>query len=917
MKHADGSLTDAQFRAELERCIYCEEKPCQEACPADCSPADFIMAARVGEKSDLRRSAAMIMSANPLGWVCGVVCPDYFCMKACSRRTFDRAIEIPAVQATVVQKANEVGMAKFKCAKPNGKIVGIIGAGPAGFGAASVLAQRGYQVTVYEQQRRLGGAMNLIPDFRLNKRVVRADIEFLKSLGDVEFKTGVSATVAAGILPAVEPGFQPGGKSVARSPRVKLLCVRPRSKTPAATTFDAVIVCAGLSEPIKLNIPGEELALSWEAFLENQKKLKLKGRIVAVLGGGAVAADCATTARRLGAASVELVYRRRQQDMPLTQYERDLLLEHGVEITSCSKPLAIVHEGKRVTGLRIARMTLPAGKESRPENFVVSKKESPIFREFDLVISAIGSKPKLPVTTTKGVFYAGDMVLGAGTVVESVASGKNAALEADAFIHGEARPKFKNRAKSYAVLAGTPFCPVPLDADFFGRRILSPFLISAAPHTDGYAQMRKAYERGWSGGVMKTAFDNVPIHIPAGYMFALTRSTYGNCDNVSGHPLGRVCREVGQLVKEFPDRLTLASTGGPVSGRDAEDKAVWQSNTRKLQNAGAMGVEYSLSCPQGGDGTHGDVVSQNAELTAKIIDWVMEASTDDNPKLFKLTAAVTAIQPIIKAIQEVFARHPNKKAGVTLANSFPSLAFRASAKPLISTGLQPGESERDDLRAAVAASAQREKPLKRLASSAPHSTGLKPGANESLELQRRWEEGVVIGMSGEGVLPISNLTLAKVASTGITVSGNGGAMTYKDAANFLALGAHTVQFCTAVMKYGLGYVDELHSGLSYLMEERGFRSVKELIGSALPNPITDFGSLSPTKKLPQVVAALCEHCGNCERCPYQAIVLNGRGVPVFDPSHCVGCSLCAQKCFAGAISMRERTKAELVALNET
>ena len=282
------------------------------------------------------------------------------------------------------------------------------------------------------------------------------------------------------------------------------------------------------------------------------------------------------------------------------------------------------------------------------------------------------------------------------------------------------------------------------------------------------------------------------------------------------------------------------------------DQAVWQSNTRKLENAGAMGVEYSLSCPQGGDGTEGDIVSQNAELAAKIIDWVMEASAEDNPKLFKLTAAVTSIQPIIKRIQQVFAKCPNKKAGVTLANSFPSLVLRKAEN-------------------------------------------------------RRWEEGVVVGMSGEGVLPISNLTLAKVSGMGIAVSGNGGPMNYKAAANFLALGAQTVQFCTIVMKYGLGIVDELHSGLSFLMEERGFKSVRELIGSALPNPITDFMALSATKKLPQVVAELCEHCGNCTRCPYQAITLNGKKVPLFDPALCIGCSLCARKCFAGAISMRPRT----------
>jgi dihydropyrimidine dehydrogenase (NAD+) subunit PreT len=827
MKKADGSLTDAQLRAELYRCVCCEEKPCMGACPADCSPADFIMAARVGEKSDYRRSARLIMSANPLGGVCGVVCPDYFCMKACSRRTFDHPINIPAVQATIVKKARRAGTAGLRIPASNGRHVAIIGTGPAGLGAASVLAQLGYQITIYEKRKKAGGMMNLIPEFRLDGTVSRTDIAYLKRLGAIDFKTGVTA-----------------------------------DPDDLVATHDAVIVSAGLDEPLRLNIPGEELALSWQEYLEHQKKFSVTNKKVAILGGGAVAVDCAVTAKRRGALLVELIYRRKQENMPLTAYERGLLTEHGIEISSCSKPLELVHAGQRVKGLRIARLMLRKGKAPKPENFTINRKESPIFREYDVVISAIGSRSRIPIKKTKGIFYAGDMVLGSATVVEAVASGKNAAVEADALIQGRKINPIRNRAKSHVILAGTNPCPVSLEADFFGRKILSPFLLSAAPHTDGYAQMRKAYERGWSGGVMKTAFDNVPIHIPAEYMVTLGNSTYGNCDNVSAHPLDRVCREAGRLVKEFPDRLTLASTGGPITGRDKEDKAVWQSNTRKLENAGAMGVEYSLSCPQGGDGTHGDVVSQNAELTAKVIDWVMEASRDDNPKLFKLTAAVTAIQPIISKVREVLAKYPNKKAGVTLANSFPSMAFRRAVN----------------------------------------------GGRE---------EGVIVGMSGEGVLPISYLTLARVSGMGVTVSGNGGPMNYKAAANFLALGARTVQFCTIVMKYGLGIVDDLHSGLSYFMEARGFRSVQELIGSALPHPFTDFGNLSAIKKVPQVARELCEHCGNCTRCPYQAVTLDARGIPVFDAALCVGCSLCAQKCFAGALSMRPRTAPELAALQES
>jgi dihydropyrimidine dehydrogenase (NAD+) subunit PreA len=135
-------------------------------------------------------------------------------------------------------------------------------------------------------------------------------------------------------------------------------------------------------------------------------------------------------------------------------------------------------------------------------------------------------------------------------------------------------------------------------------------------------------------------------------------------------------------------------------------------------------------------------------------------------------------------------------------------------------------------------------------------------------------------------------------------------MDYRAAAHFIALGARTVQFCTVVMKYGVGIAGELHSGLSHLMKARGIGSVEELIGRALPHPITDFLALTPTKRVPALTPELCVSCGNCTRCAYDAVKLDSDLRPRFDAAKCVGCSLCVQKCFTGALAMRRRTAAE-------
>ena len=821
-------LTDAQLRAEIEKCEYCAEKPCKEACPVDCSPADFIMAIKVGASSDFKRAAAHIMGSNPLGGVCGAVCPDRHCMKACVHRTFDSAVNIPAVQATIIERAKMLdAMPEFEQAKSNGKKVAIYGAGPAGIGAAALLAQKGYMVDVFDTMRKPGGMCNLIPKSRLSEKVLQSDINFLKSLGKISIKKG-------------------------------------KWKSASKNGYNAVLVATGLDEAFIPPITGSKVAIDWIKYLEKPAKFKVKGKRVAIVGGGAIALDCAEEAFVLGALSVEIFALEKWSEMPLTVKERDSIQKTGIEVNGRVRVVEILIKNKRIIGLNTIKIALPRGKKFHPRNVVDLKGSSQTRSNIDFVIIAAGACPSLEKSDAKGVFYAGDLMNGPTTVVEAVAAGKNIALEIDAYVLGSSKkiePKIEKPIKSRAILPGRVMIPVPLDVDFFGRKILSPFLLSAAPPSDGYEQMKKAYEAGWAGGVMKTAFDNVPIHIPAEYMFVFSQSTYANCDNVSGHSLNRVCREVEKIIREFPDRLTIASTGGPVTGNDEQDSAVWQSNTKKLEAAGVMGIEYSLSCPQGGDGTKGDIVSQDAELTAKIISWIMEVGDANVPKLFKLTAAVTSIYPIITAIKEVFSKYPHKKAGVTLANTFPTLAFRQGAK-------------------------------------------------------KSWEEGVVVGMSGEGVIPISNLTLANVSRLGVTVSGNGGPMDYKSAADFLALGARTVQFCTIVMKFGYGIVDDLHSGLSYLMQERSISSVAELIGRSLPSPITGFMELTSLKKISTVNAELCQHCGNCTRCPYFAIELDSKKIPVTDPSSCIGCSICVQKCFSGALYMRKRTKREVMLLKE-
>ncbi len=813
-------LTDAQLRIEIGKCEYCADKPCQAACPCHCSPADFIMAARLGAPSDYRRATAEIMSMNPLGGICGQVCPDRFCMAACVHKHLDAPLNIPAIQATIVARARTLGvMPAFRGVEPNGRKIAIVGGGPAGLAAAAMLGQHGYAAHIFDRDA-AGGMCRAIPRHRLDRTVLRGDVQFALAMSNVHYRRTAVVETPSALL---------------------------------ARGYDAVIVAAGLWDPIVLPISNAGFAIKGLEFLQQPASFPLEGR-VAVIGGGATALDCAVTAKARGALSVEMFALENASEMPLTSRERGDIFSHAIDISLRTRVVAIRARNGRIVGLDTMKVALPRGARFAPAAVRDVKGSEQVRRGIDHVIMAIGARPSVACETHEAVFYAGDVANGPSTVVQASAAGKNAAAQVMAFLEGRPTPIFDDPLKSTLRIPGYEVEPVPLSTDFFGRTLSSPFLLSASPASDGYDQMKRAYDEGWAGGIMKTAFDNLPIHIPAAYMTCFDDTTWGNCDNVSDHPIDRVCEELRRLVREYPDRLTGASTGGSVSGQDEVDRCSWQNNTRKLEAAGAMVIEYSLSCPQGGEGAEGDIVSQNAPLTAKIIDWVLEVGRPDVPKLFKLTSAVTDIKTILRAVKGVFDRYPHKKAGVTLANTFPSLTFR-------------------------------------------------PGA-------RVWEDGIVVGMSGEGVTPVSYLCLANACGLGVVVSGNAGPIHYRAAADFLALGTNTVQFCTAVEKYGYGIVRELRSGLSHLMAARGIHSVAELSGIAQPHPVRAFMDLDAAKQVSACTQELCVQCANCSRCPYLAISVGRDAYPVTDAQRCIGCGLCVLQCVAGALSLRDRSEGE-------
>ena len=367
--------------------------PCQAGCPAHVNVPGYIALAGAGRYADAVR---VIREENPFPSACGLIC-EHPCEKACRRNLVDDAVNIRGLKRFAVEKAGEVPPPKS--APKNGKRVGVVGGGPAGLTAAYYLSLAGFDVTVFEQREKLGGMLRYgIPMYRLPDADLDRDINAILATG-VTVKTGVSV-----------------GKDI--------------SFADFRKGFDAVYLTIGAHGAKSLRLEGEDAdgVLSAVSLLRNPKSFDLAGKRVVVVGGGNVAMDATRTARRLGAATVTCVYRRRIVDMTALPDEVAGAQAEGCEIVQLKAPVRIAAENGRVVGLVVQPQIVGEIKNGRPAPVNANAPEETI--PCDVVIGAIGQKVDatgLDLTVGDGVFVGGDCDYGPATVVRAIAAGKEAA----------------------------------------------------------------------------------------------------------------------------------------------------------------------------------------------------------------------------------------------------------------------------------------------------------------------------------------------------------------------------------------------------------------------------------------------------------------------------------------------------------
>jgi dihydropyrimidine dehydrogenase (NAD+) subunit PreT len=415
-------LTPSLALEAASRCLFCYDAPCIKACPTEINIPQFI---REILTQNLVGSARTILSANVLGHSCGRVCPtSVLCEGACVLNAEGkRPVEIGRLQRHAVDHVLDREIRVLKAGESNGRRVALIGAGPASLSCAAELRRLGYAAVIFDAKPEPGGLNTYgIAAYKMRAPDSLREIEMIRALG-VEIRCGVQIG-------------------------------RDLSLSQLEREYDAIFVGVGLGETDELHIEAEHIRRCVDAlsFLERTKTTAFDhvqvGTRVAVIGGGNTAIDVATAARRLGAETVYMIYRRSREEISAFDYEYELAKADGVTFVWQAAPVRVLPDARgRAQGLVCVRTELGAPDSSGKRSFrPIAKSEFTL--EVDMVVRALGQQklaflaeipnlrlddgkvivdPETMQTSNPKYFAGGDCVNGGGEVVDAVAHGKRAA----------------------------------------------------------------------------------------------------------------------------------------------------------------------------------------------------------------------------------------------------------------------------------------------------------------------------------------------------------------------------------------------------------------------------------------------------------------------------------------------------------